>query len=103
MAVVATRSRQSVVSDRIMWEGIITFTGATSYATGGIPTVAADYGFNLLDNLEIMSMTGRAGTINQSAAGTFKYMLCTALPGATEIGAAGDPTGATLYVRAYGW
>lgn len=103
MAVVATNSRLSVVGDRKMWEGVVTFTGASSYATGGIATVASDYGFTTMDNIEIMSFTGKAATINQSAAGTWKFLLCTTNPGATEIAAAGDPTGATLYVRAYGW
>lgn len=103
MAVVATLARQSVVSDRIMWEGKLTFTGATSYATGGISTVPSDYGFNVLDNIEVMSSAGGTALINQTATGTFKIVLTTAIPGATEVGAAGDPTGKTVYVRAYGY
>lgn len=101
MAVVFTASRPiAVVGDRKMAEGIVTFTGATSYATGGIATVAADYGLSQLDNIEIMGQVGGVAAINRSG-GTYKYVLTTTIPGATEVAAAGDPTGKQVYVRAY--
>jgi hypothetical protein len=102
MAVVATLTRKSVVSDRLMWEGVLTFTGATSYVTGGITTVPSDYGFNVLDNIEVMSSTVTS-FINQTPVGTFKVILTGGHPSATEVANAGDPTGKSVYVRAYGW
>lgn len=102
MAVVFTPSRnRAVVGDRTMLEGVISFTGATSYATGGIAVVASDLGLATLDNIEIMGSAAGDAMLNRTG-GTFKIILTTALPGATEVGAAGDPTGKTVYVRAYG-
>jgi hypothetical protein len=105
MALVFTKSRQSVVGDRKVIEGTITFTGASSYTTGGIATSAADYGLMQLDGLEIMSQVGGEAVTIANAGGTAisAIMLTAAPPSRTQIGAAGDPTGVKLQVRAIGY
>jgi len=105
MALVFTKSRVSVVGDRKVVEGTITFTGATSYTTGGIVTSAADYGLTQLDGLEIMSQVGGECVPIANAGGTAisALMLTAAPPSRTQIGAAGDPTGVKLQVRAIGY
>ena len=103
MALVFTQSRTYVRGDRRVREGKVSFTGATSYTTGGIATTASDYNFRQLDSLEVVGSHGGGCFVDDDAAGTVKLLLTSAVGGVTQIAGSGDPTGVTLHVRAIGF
>jgi hypothetical protein len=98
MALVATQIRRGVLDDRKFSDYTVTFTGASSYATGGIATSPADYGLVTLDHLQIGGSAGGSARYDQVAG---KIVLNVAA--GTEVANAGDPTGFTVRVRAIGY
>jgi hypothetical protein len=98
MAQVVTVIRRGVLDDRKFVDATVTYTGATSYATGGIATAPADYGLNTLDHINVGGSAGGSARYDQVAG---KIVLNVAA--GTEVANAGDPTGITVRVRAIGY
>lgn len=98
MAMVVTPIRRSVIGDRKAVDATITYTGATSYATGGIAIAASDLGLVQLDGIEVIGAAGGSARYDQVAG----KMVLNVVAG-TEVANAGDPTGFTLRLRGIGY
>lgn len=97
MAQVVTPIRRTVEGDRRQVDATVTYTGAASYATGGIATAPADYGLRSIDGIDVIGSAGGSARYDKTAG---KIVLNVAA--GTEVANAGDPTGFTLTLRVFG-
>jgi hypothetical protein len=98
MALVVTVIRRGVLDDRKFTDATLTYTNATSYATGGIAIAASDLGLVTLDHVQVGGSAGGSARYDQVAG---KMVLNVAA--GTEVANAGDPTGFTVRVRGIGY
>ncbi len=100
MALVFTQSKRGVEGDQRYVMGTISFTGATSYATGGIAFQPSDFGLVTLNHLDVYGSSPNSVYVNSAAN---KIVIAGTHPSASELANAGDPTGVTVKVRAIGY
>lgn len=100
MALVFTASRRGVEGDRKYVMGTVSFTGSSSYATGGIAFQASDFGLVNLDHMDIYGSNPNSVYVNHN---TSKFIIAGTHPSASEMANAGDPTGVTIKVKAIGY